>query len=113
MNRNLQKPEGINLLRKYLHKHIISLFGDLLCTGWRVYYADSNERKIKICKQVLYYNCTIYCRGSGKFVVPQGTCMRSDAFPLYKWSYVHMGRLDEIFCHTAQELHQLLPMLLL
>lgn len=68
MNHNLQKPECINLLRKYLHKHIISLFGDLLCTGWRVYYADSNERKIKICKHVLYYNYRIYCKSSGKFV---------------------------------------------
>lgn len=28
----LQKPEGINLWRKYLHMHIIILFGDLLHT---------------------------------------------------------------------------------
>lgn len=61
MNHNLQKPGGINLLRKYLHKHIISLFQDLLHIGWGVYYADSNERKIKICKRVLYYNCAVYC----------------------------------------------------
>lgn len=45
---NLQKPEGISILRKYLHMHIISLFGDLLCTGWRVYYADTNEKKISL-----------------------------------------------------------------
>lgn len=61
MNHNLQKPEGINLLRKYLHKHIISLFWDLLHIGRRVYNADSHERKIKIGKHVLYYNHTMYC----------------------------------------------------
>lgn len=42
----------------------------------------------------------MYYKGSGKFVVAWGTCMRSDAFPLYNWLYVHMCRYYTVQGHT-------------
>lgn len=99
MDHNLQKREGINLLRKYLHMPIISLFGDLLCTGWRVCghcYVDTNERKSKFvnifCIKTVQYILSAqvssrYHRELGREVVlshcTNGTC-----------SYVQAGQIS-------------------
>lgn len=81
MDLNLQKPEGVNLLRKYLHMCIISLFGICCALGGEYIMQTPMKEKISVvnlfCIKTVQYIAGVW--------VSSRNLQRRGAFPLNQW----------------------------
>lgn len=105
MDLNLQKPEGVNLLRKYLHMCIISLFG--ICCALGGEYIMQTPMKEKISVVNLFCIKTVqYIAGVWVSSRPQGTCRGG---VLSHWTNGTCSHVQAKFSVSVQKLIGLLP----